>query len=179
MVLMKRKIIMMMLSVTVGLALIAGATWAWFTDEAKAGNATFTAGILEIGINEDTEEIGFDILGEEISNMNPGDVYDEIELVIKNTGTKNLIWFGDWEFTGGQRLREAIYFDFAQMEYLAPENGAWDEETDNFIKDGRGSGPYPKAFDDMADLNPFKVVGLDVWDDNNLYVFYIFKVYYG
>lgn len=157
--------IMMLLSVTVGLALIAGATWAWFTDEDDAGDATFTAGILRIDVSD-----GLDLLYElesRIGNMNPGDLYEPIELIITNTGTKKLIWFGNWEITGGQKLREAIYINFAQMEFLSPDNLPNWEPTDNFIADGVGAGPYPGWYNFLASNNKFGVVGLDIWDDNN------------
>ena len=115
---MKRKMIMMLLSVTVGLALIAGATWAWFTDEDDAGDATFTAGILRIDVSD-----GLDLLYElesRIGNMNPGDLYEPIELIITNTGTKKLIWFGNWEITGGQNCVKLSILTSLRWSSLVP-----------------------------------------------------------
>lgn len=170
---MKRKMIMMMLAVTVGLAMIAGATWAWFTADDSTGETEFTAGILEIDVNDglDSLKIEYDLF----NHMNPGDIYDEIQLVIKNTGNKNLIWFGDWIISGGEStqegvdadLKQALYIYSATMEFLAPEGGKWDEPTDNFIEKGVGAGLYPDWYDDLAGQNRFGVVGLDVWDNNN------------
>ena len=59
----QRKMLMSIASVLVLVALIAGATMAWFTDSETVA-ATFTAGTVDVGINEPTD----------IEIVNPGDI---------------------------------------------------------------------------------------------------------
>ncbi|MDK2804356.1 MAG: hypothetical protein PWR23_1360 [Peptostreptococcaceae bacterium] len=59
----QRKMLMSIASVLVLVALIAGATMAWFTDSETVA-ATFTAGTVDVGINEPTD----------IKIVNPGDI---------------------------------------------------------------------------------------------------------
>ena len=59
----QRKMLMRIASVLVLVALIAGATMAWFTDSETVA-ATFTAGTVDVGINEPTD----------IEIVNPGDI---------------------------------------------------------------------------------------------------------
>ena len=59
----QRKMLMSIASVLVLVALIAGATMAWFTSTATVA-ATFTAGTVDVGINEPTN----------IDIVNPGDI---------------------------------------------------------------------------------------------------------
>jgi predicted ribosomally synthesized peptide with SipW-like signal peptide len=142
------------------LALAMGwGTYSWFTDTETSSSNTFTAGTLDVGLQElETTEIT-------ISNMAPGDLTGDWVINITNTGTLNLAWFGDLVITGGVKLREAIYIDYAQMEFLKPDGTSW-EQTDNFIKEGRGSGSYPDWYNYLADLSPFHVVTLKNFDDN-------------
>ena len=66
----QRKMLMSIASVLVLVALIAGATMAWFTDSETVA-ATFTAGTVDVGINEPTD----------IEIINPGDIikFGELE----------------------------------------------------------------------------------------------------
>lgn len=59
----QRKMLMSIASVLVLVALIAGATMAWFTDSETVA-ATFTAGTVDVGINEPAD----------IDIVNPGDI---------------------------------------------------------------------------------------------------------
>jgi len=145
------------------IGIVGAGTFAWFTSTETTEASTFTAGTLvldETGFKE------FD-LGDIVMNMAPGDVSDEVTITIRNDGTLPLAWFGDWVFTGG-KLKEAIYFDYARMDFVAPNDTVWEPTgSDNFISNGRGSGEWPKAFNDMADLSPFDVLTLNIWDGNN------------
>jgi len=145
------------------LALAMGyGTYSYFSDTKTSSENTFTAGILDINLGEsETAEIS-------ISNMAPGDITGDWVITIKNTGTIPLAWFGDWVITGGVKLGEAIYIDYAQMEFLDSTGvpGEW-EQTDNFITNGVGSGVYPDWYNTLAGLSNFGVVTLDVWDGNN------------
>jgi predicted ribosomally synthesized peptide with SipW-like signal peptide len=139
------------------LALAMGwGTYSWFSDTETSTSNTFTAGTLDISLGEsETTEIS-------IGNMAPGDVTGDWVITITNGGTLNLAWFGDLVVTGGIKLREAIYIDYAKMEFLP---GPWEPE-DNFIADGRGSGLYPTWYNYLAGLSPFNVVTLKNFDDN-------------
>lgn len=81
---MKKKLILTMLSLVMGLTLIAGGTLAWFTDNTSVADTTFTAGKLEIGaeLNALAESNRYD-------NVNPGDILPDT-WTITNTGTKRL-----------------------------------------------------------------------------------------
>lgn len=80
---MKKKILFMMLALTVSVALIVGATMAWFTFDDEA-NTEFIAGKVEISTDKPVvkDKRAFD-------NMNPGDCYSAT-WEIKNTGTKRI-----------------------------------------------------------------------------------------
>ena len=160
---MKRKVLVSLLVIAVVAGLVGAATMAYFSDVETSEANTFTAGTLNL------DGPGFDSfdLGPIVGNMAPGDLTGQAVITIENTGSLPLAWFGDWVITGGTLLREAIYIDYAQMEFLAPAGGTWTEPDDNFILNGRGSGPYPDWFNYLAGLSKFDVVSLDVWDGNN------------
>ena len=81
---MKKKLLIMMLALTVSVALIVGATMAWFTAEDETKDAVFKTGTVEIKAK------GAKPLGEKgIKNVNPGDCYI-LEYNIKNTGSKQI-----------------------------------------------------------------------------------------
>jgi len=95
---MKKKMLLMMLALTVSVALIVGATMAWFTAEDETENAVFQAGTVKI---EAERNVDFD---DEYGNINPGDC-KVVKYNIENTGTKsielravlNLAWQGQGE----------------------------------------------------------------------------------
>jgi hypothetical protein len=134
---------------------------AWFTDTASGTGAELYSGTLSI----DDAKLSIAELGT-VSNMAPGDVTDEAVIVIKNDGTIPLAWFGDLVVSNSY-LKDAIYIEYAQMEFLAPDGVTTWEPTDNFITDGVGSGPYPAWYDTLAGMSTFGVVTLDVFDGNN------------
>ncbi len=79
---MKTKILMSVLAIGLAVALIGGATSAWFTDKADIAEAEFTAGTVEVrdGKIVDTPSATF-------KNINPGDTRT-VKWEIKNIGTK-------------------------------------------------------------------------------------------
>jgi len=160
-----KKILFVLMACVLCIGLVGGA-FAYFTDTETSSTNSFTAGTLEL---DGTGITGASAIT--IDCMAPGDVTGEYVITIKNAGCLDLIWFGDWQFTGGggsPDLMEALYIDYAKMEFLDDTGtpGVW-EPTDNFITDGIGSGPSPDWFNTLAGTNTFGVVGFDVWDDNN------------
>lgn len=161
-----------MLVIALAAALIGGATMAWFTDTDTAGETTFTAGTLIVDVSKGLT--AFNNLLPNASkhgNMNPGDVYDEIEIIIENDGTKNFAWFGNWTATAVDEtktdvLLDAIYIKTMKMEFLRPDATAW-EPADQFITNGVGSGLYPGWYNTLAAGSTFGVVSLRSWIDNN------------
>jgi len=165
----KRKVLASLLVIAVVAGLVGAATWAYFSDTATSSENTFTAGELSIDNAGVTGAAAFTI-----SNMAPGDVTDEYSVTIKNDGTIDLAWLGDWQFTDGS-LYNALYIDYAKMEFLSPTGANWLDDpaagyeadgSDLFILDGRGHGPYPGPYNDLADLSPFKVVTFNNWNNN-------------
>ncbi|WP_192930270.1 TasA family protein [Alkaliphilus pronyensis] len=79
---MRKKIIFTMMALTMAIAMVAGGTMAWFTDEADAGETTFTAGTVILEADEA-------VLGETVTwdNWNPGDE-GTVEWGFINEGTK-------------------------------------------------------------------------------------------
>jgi hypothetical protein len=94
--------------------------------------------------------------------MAPGDKTGDVVIIIENNGTLPLAWFGDL-IVSNSVLKNAIYIDYAQMEFLP---ASW-ETTDNFILNGVGSGPYPGWYNTLANQSAFGVVTLNVFDANN------------
>lgn len=176
---MKRKVLASLLVIAVVAGLVGAGTWAWFSDAATGNANTFTAGTLSIDNSLVTAAVAFTI-----PNMAPGDVTGEYVVTIKNDGTIDLAWLGDWQFTGSPALRDALYIDYAKMEFLAPTSGiSWlDDATtgygpgggaatdtngeDVFITNGVGSGPYPVTYNALAALSSFGVVTFNNWNNN-------------
>ena len=153
---MDKKILVSMMVIGLVATLAGAGLYAYFSDTETSTSNTFTAGTLDISLGEsETTEIS-------IGNMAPGDVTGDWVITITNDGTLDLAWFGNLVVTGGDKLREAIYIDYAKMEFLP---GPWEPE-DNFIADGVGSGPYPGWYNYLAGLSPFGVVTLKNFDDN-------------
>ena len=121
------------LLVALAAAVIGGATMAWFTDSDDAGTATFTAGTLTIDVSDGLTGFQNLLPGSKHGNMNPGDVYDEIEIIIENKGSKKLGWVGNWSVTQldsqlSDALLDGIYIKNMKMEFKSPE-GVEDWET--------------------------------------------------
>ena len=137
---------------------------AWWTASQTTDTETLSSGTLELS------EVGFAAfdLGT-VPPMAPGDKTGEAVLTIRNTGTTNLAWFGDLIVEGDAMLKDAIYIDYAQMEFLSPTNNNWQQQgTDNFILDGKGSGPYPAWYNTLAAKPPFVgVISLSTFDGNS------------
>ena len=138
---------------------------AWFTDTKTTKSNTFTAGTLVLG----GPGIKSFTVGD-ITNMAPGDKTGYATIGIKNKGTTPLAWFGNWEFSGtDNKLYDALYVDFAKMEFLAPDGTTPWESMDNFIEDGVGAGTYKAGIDSSmlaSPLNKFGVISLHAFDNN-------------
>lgn len=177
---MKKKMLLILLAVALGVATIAAATMAWFTDEDTAGDATFTAGILDIDVSDGLNEL-LDVAT--IDHMNPGDEFGPISIDIVNQGTKKLAWFGDWEFTyvdqldheDGDKLLDALYIKEMKMEMLDAEGNLWTDDPwyqgDSFIVDGRGAlynynQGQADHYNGLANLSGFNVITLRNFNDN-------------
>ena len=179
---MKSKLVLTMLALTVAVALVAGATMAWFTDTDNAGSATFTAGILSVDVNDGLNALNQTAVMPTITRMNPGEEYGEVIIDIVNNGNKKLAWFGDWTFTpgtpGSVKLMEGIVIKTMKMEMLTPDgSGGWKLWNNdpwyagyNFIEKGRGAGPHASEkaeYDRFADMSTeFKMITLNNWEDN-------------
>ena len=155
-----KKLLFAIMACALCLGLVGGA-FAYFTDTATSETNSFTAGTLSI---EDGGITSFDF---DVGNMAPGDVTDEQVIIIENDGSLPLFWFGGWTISGGDILNQAIYIDYAKMEFLPSVTTPWEPE-DIFITDGLGSGTWGAPYTTMAGGNTFNLVGLDVWDDNNI-----------
>jgi predicted ribosomally synthesized peptide with SipW-like signal peptide len=132
---------------------------AWFSDTATSQTGTITSGTLSINDGKlSTATIGT------ITNMAPGDKTGDMVVVIENNGNVPLFWVGNLEVTGDAKLKEAIYIDYALMQF---EGGTWAEADDNFVLNGRGAGLYPGYYNDLADDSPFSLLTLDVFDGSN------------
>jgi hypothetical protein len=135
---------------------------AWFTDTATSDTAEIYSGKLSIA----NEKVSTLELGTLI--MAPGDITNEAVIIIENNGNLNLAWFGDLQLDGPQALKDAIYIDYAKMEFLSPDGANWQAEgPDNFILNGVGSGLYPTAYNAVAPLGPFPQISLDDFDGGN------------
>jgi hypothetical protein len=132
---------------------------AWFTDTVTSPTSSTSSGTLSL---QDAGLTTFD-LGT-ISNMAPGEKTQDVVITIKNDGNINLAWFGNLVITGDPVLQDALYIDYALMQF---EGGAWAEPDYNFIANGVGAGPYPGWWNTLASQSPFGVVTLKKFDANN------------
>jgi predicted ribosomally synthesized peptide with SipW-like signal peptide len=164
-----KKLLFIAMAAILSIGLIGGA-FAYFTDTATTTANSFTAGTLSIDNNELTSITAFTI-----PNMAPGDVTGEYSVIIRNDGSINLGWLGDWQFSGSPALMDALYIDSAKMEFLSPSLANWlDDATpgyeadgaDWFIKDGTGHGPYASWFTYVAGLSSFGVVTFNNFNNN-------------
>lgn len=113
---MKKKMLFMILSIAVSVALIGGATLAWFTNEADLDPTEFTAGTVEISADG-----GVVSNQEKIKNVNPGDCF-KLEWDIENVGTKKIelraIINAHW-------VDEELDYNLNEKNiYIVPQNGS-------------------------------------------------------
>lgn len=114
-----KKMLLIMLAVTVSVAMITAATMAWFTDQDTAGTATFTAGTVKVDVSDEVN------LGEQdIGNVNPGDTY-ELKWTIQNDGTKDMVFGVDVNarYTG---LKKAKFTEEGIEDIYDEVNGGYD-----------------------------------------------------
>ena len=128
----QRKMLMSIASVLVLVALIAGATMAWFTDSETVA-ATFTAGTVNVGINDPTD----------IAIINPGDIIKFGELEDRGyyhnfSGERSIPQGGydrvlQIDYTGSKAAYVRVLVDFdwagdlsnANLSVNAPTGGNW------------------------------------------------------
>lgn len=158
---MKSKILMSLLVIVVSISMMVSVTMAWFTDTETNTNNSFATGTLNVDLNGDGNVIDLGVIG----NMAPGDTTGTATLEISNPGTLNLAWFGKFVITGNDILKDVVYINFAQMEFLNPTTGNW-EPTDNFIDNGVGAGPYPTYYNTLVDPFTGKIT-LKNWEGNS------------
>jgi len=132
---------------------------AWFTATDTTSATTIQAGTLYIDA-EQTVPAAIDLT--KLANMAPGDVSGPVVITIQNTGSLPLYWAGDLTMSGWEEMKDVIYIDYAQMEFLG-----WSEPTDNFIANGVGAGAYPSWYNGLAASDPFGVISLKTFDGNN------------
>lgn len=169
-----KRILFALTALVLVIGTVGAGTFAYFSDEAFSKQNSFKAGTLSI---DDSKVAESDAIT--IGNMAPGDVTAPFTITIKNNGNINLGWLGDWQFTGGVNdsvdLKNALYVHYAKMEFLSPSNQNWlDDETqgyeadgsDVFISDGVGHGPYPSWFNTLAGQGLFRVVSLNLFNNN-------------
>jgi len=165
---MKYKILTSLLIMGLLASAVGWGTFAYFSDTETTTNNTFTAGTLEL---DGAGFASFD-LGSITANMAPGDLTQTVTITINNTGSLPLAWFGGIELSGGTLLREALFVNYAQMEFVKPDGTtSWEPTgTDNFIANGVGAGTYASAFAYLASPpeSKFGVISLDAWDNNAL-----------
>ena len=152
---MKTRILMSVLAIGLSIALIGGATMAWFTDDAEVPAATFTAGTVEVAVGEDDPVI-ISIEGYVQDNVNPGDEF-EAGWTFKNKGTKNaqfrVILNNGWSIdaenyaVSDERLARLL----VQYEML--------EDVSAF--DATNKVTYIEQLEDMLDYDPLNSVLVD------------------
>ena len=135
----QRKMLMSIASVLVLVALIAGATMAWFTDSETVA-ATFTAGTVDVGINEPTD----------IAIINPGDIikFGELEDAgyYHNAPIERGMPQGGYDrvlqikYTGTKAAYVRVLVDFDWEGDLSNENLSINAPTTgNWVYDGKDS----------------------------------------
>lgn len=163
---MKKRIILSLVIITI---VVIGATRAFFSDTKITSDylaaSAFTAGTLRLdGAGFTSFDFGNIVLA-------PGEKTTERSVIIKNVGTMPLAWFGNLIIDGGPKLKEAIYIDSAKMEFLDTAGNVnpanWNDPTDIFITNGRGSGSYPNEYNVVANMSPFQVITLNNFDGHN------------
>lgn len=160
----KMKLIASVMLIVLTTALIGGLTGAWFTDADNAGTATFTAGTLDVDVSDGLTS--FDVLDTaKLAAMEPGDDFGPVIINIKNMGTKNLAWFGNWTVTLGDPAKEALldklYIKNMSMQFFKADGVTEFYPQDNFIVNGEGIGWFA-GLESTAD----GVVTLRNWNNN-------------
>lgn len=133
---MKTKILMSVLAIGLSIALIGGATMAWFTDEAVTEEPnTFAAGTLDLKVDGEEQAVSVSL-----ENMAPGQTSEYYKWVLKNDGTlpgKLSVSFS--EIANKTNLINAPKLA-ALSEYYGEEY-EWDEEDEGhlgwFLKPGK------------------------------------------
>ena len=129
---------------------------AWFTDGATSTTGSLSSGTLSI----DDGKLSTVPLGT-FTNMAPGDKTGYAEIIIQNNGTIPLAWFGNLVLSDSV-LKDAIYIDYAKMEFLKPGGTESWYPPDGFFLDGE------YTYEDVAPLTgDDDFVSLAEWDGNN------------
>ncbi len=97
---MNRRILTSLALIALAIALMAGATIAWFIDTKSVEGNVFTAGTLEIKVTGNA----FDD-----RNMAPGDEPSEEFVTVKNTGTLDMLFKASLTNEENDGLKEALY----------------------------------------------------------------------
>jgi predicted ribosomally synthesized peptide with SipW-like signal peptide len=82
---MNKKILLRSVSLFFSLALLAGATFAFFSDEGTSNDNVFAAGTLDMLLSDDNETDQDDVSGTWGLESAPGDIFSD-DLLIKNSG---------------------------------------------------------------------------------------------
>lgn len=135
---MKKRIMMSVLVIALAAALIAGATQAWFTDQADVPEAKFTAGTVLVNAEEGKPTF---ITGK-FDNVNPEDCF-KVTWLIKNVGTKNAqirvkldkIWESKANEVDGlfDKIKEDTRREFADIDALNAHLNALENDPAKYI----------------------------------------------
>ena len=132
-------------------ALIAGATSAWFTDDADVPEVEFTAGTLEINVDEEPQITAME--DRFIGNVNPGDCAT-VCWEIENSGSKSadlrVKIDGVWD---GINEEADDYDEDVQVAFFIPAlDSSWVTNEDGWIyyTGGPVAGTYNDEGDDFA-----------------------------
>jgi predicted ribosomally synthesized peptide with SipW-like signal peptide len=154
------------MAIVLVIGLLGAGTLAYFSDTASSSANSFTSGTLSIDDSGLSSAVAFNL-----PNMAPGDVTGDYTVTIRNNGNLNLAWLGDWQFTGNSTLMDALYIDYARMDFLTPTDANWQAQgSDNFITSGVGSGLYASAFNPLVAPSPINVITFNNWNNNTLMV---------
>jgi len=88
---MNKKIALSLLSIVSALAIVGGATFAFFSDSGTSTQNVFSSGTLDLKLSDDTPEIIQDDVTASFgaSDLAPGDCTEAQELRLRNSGTVN------------------------------------------------------------------------------------------
>ena len=162
---MKKNLLLTIALVTVMVFGLTAGTYAWFTSNTTLNSQDFRTGKLQVSLNGTGSNNTLELSG--ATQLSPGEIMaNPTTIQIVNTGNKNLAWFGKFVYAGPEALKDKLYIDDMQMEFLTPGGRNW-TAVDHFITNGMGSGTYAAGYNSIDGLKTNKIT-LKAWMGNSL-----------
>lgn len=151
---MKSRMFMSFLVIALAAALVGGATMAWFTSTATNEGNTFSAGTLEVALQDDSGDPwqgpAYDVAG-----IAPGWSGGESTFVVKNTGTLALKYRGQFTANVSEEPNDIALYNAMMVKYSKDGGDTWTEASLSSLVAAGFTGNLAPGASDSVIIEPF------------------------